>query len=208
MHRRQLFRASALFAASLALPGTVGTMLARQTPAATPRAPQDLEDEPIDPRARNLVARLAELSPLAVLQALEEGEVTEAALTDAGGEDVLARPWNDPLDTDLEHALGGVLVVASDHPVNSPDLVTIGAYIVYESPEIAFAILSRQLETLEDAGSMTVAGTKGWRVSSDGTQLTIMRLGYVLVVAGDVTTDQNVAVGLVDHLDRLTQTLL
>ncbi len=198
---------SAFVAASLALSQTGGTVLARQTPAATPRALEESEDEPIDSRARELVARLAELSPLAVLEALEGGEVSELALTDAGGPQVMARLWNDPLDTDLEHALGGVLIVASDHPVNSPDLVTIGAYIVYESPEIAYAVLSRQLEAMEDAGSMTVAATNGWRVSSDGTQLAIMRLGYVLVIAGEVTTEPGMAEGLVDHLDGITQGL-
>ncbi len=143
-----------------------------------------------------------------MLEALEAGEVTEPALTDAGGTPVTARPWNDPLDTDLEHALGGVLIVASDHPLNSPELVTIGAYIVFESPEIAYALLTRQLEKMEDAGSMTVAGTKAWLNSSDGIQLAILRLGYVLIIAEILMTEPGAAEGLVDHLDRRTQTLL
>lgn len=185
-----------------------GTVLARQTPDATPRAPQGLEDEPIDPRARELVARLAGLSPLAVLEALEDGEVTEPALTDPGGAAVTARSWNDPLDTDLEHALGGVLIVASDHSLNSPEFVTIGAYIVFESPEIAYAVLSRQLEEMEDAGSMTIAGTKAWLNSSNGTQLAILRRGYVLVIAELSMTDPGAVEGLVDHLDRQTRTLV
>jgi len=210
MHRRQLLQATTLFAASLALTGTTGTVLARQTPEATPHASEDTEDEPVDPRARELVTRLAGLSPLAVLEALETGEVTERALTD-GGAQVMPRPWNDPLDTDLEHALGGVLIVASDHPVNSPDLVTIGAYIVFESSEIAYSVLAWQLAEMdetENVGSMSVAGTKAWVNVSDGVQLAVMRLGYVLVIAGDVTTNADVAEGMVDHLDRQTQSMM
>lgn len=208
MHRRDLLRTSALFAASLPLAHPIDSALSPQTPDATPWVSHDVEDEPVDPRARELVARLAGLSPLAVLEALEAGEVTEPALTDTGGAPVTARPWNDPLDTDLEHALGGVLIVASDHPLNSPELVTIGAYIVFESPEIAYAVLSRQLEKMENAGSMTVAGTKAWLNSSDGMQLAIMRLGYVLVIAEISMTESGAAEGLVDHLDRQTQALM
>ncbi|MBA2635444.1 MAG: hypothetical protein H0U83_01945 [Sphingomonas sp.] len=207
MNRRHLLRASALFAASYSLAHPIDVALARQTPEATPHAPQDLEDQPVDSRARELVARLAELSPLAVLEALESGEVTEPALTGAAAA-VTARPWNDPLDTDLEHALGGVLIVASDHPLNSPELVTLGAYIVFESPEIAYMVLSRQLEEMEDAGSMTVAGTKAWLNSSDGIQLAIMRLGYVLVIAEISMTEPGAAEGLVDHLDSVTGAML
>lgn len=175
MHRRHLLQGSALFAASLSLALPINIVLARQTPKASPAAPRGDADQPVDPQARELVARLAGLSPLAVLEALETSAVTEPVLTDTGGAPAMTRPWNDPLDTDLEHALGGVLIVASDDPLNSPELVTLGAYIVFESPEIAFTILSRQLAEMENSASMSVAGTKAWLAASDGTQLAIMR---------------------------------
>lgn len=200
MHRRHLIQGSAFFAASLGPARPLVTALARQGPEASPYAPHEDVDQPVDPQARELVARLAGLSPLEVLEALETGEITEPVLTDTGGAPATARPWNDPLDTDLEHALGGVLIVTSDDPLNSPELATIGAYIVFESPEIAFTILSRQLAEKEDAGSTSVAGTKAWLATSDGTQLAIMRLGYVLVIA---TTEPGVAEGLVEHLAAL-----
>ena len=156
-----------------------------------------------------VLPRVAVLKPSLRLVDTETGEVTERALTD-GGAQVMPRPWNDPLDTDLEHALGGVLIVASDHPVNSPDLVTIGAYIVFESSDIAYSVLARQLAEMdetENVGSMSVAGTKAWVNVSDGVQLAVMRLGYVLVIAGEVTTEPGMAEGLVDHLDGITQGL-
>lgn len=207
MHRRHLLRTSTLLASSLSLALPIDAVLARQTPEASP-APRDMpEDQPVDPRARQLVARLAGLPPLAMLEALETGEVTEPGLTGAADGPVSARPWNDPLDTDLEHALGGVLVVASDDPVNSPELVTLGAYIVFESPEIAYLMLSRQLEELGNSASMSVAGTKAWLASADDGQLAIMRLNYVLVIAGESMTAPGVAGGLVEHLDALTQAM-
>ena len=206
MHRRHLLQTSTRLAASMAMTYPNAAVLAGQTPDASPQPAGDFEDQPVDPRARELVARLAGLSPLAVLEAHETGEVTEPGLT-GGGEPVAARPWNDPLDTDLEHALGGVLIVASDDPVNSPELATLGAYIVFESPDIAFAVLSRQLEELGNSASMSVAGTKAWLVPADDSQLAIMRLGYVLVIAAESMTAPGVAEGLVEHLDALTRTI-
>lgn len=100
------------------------------------------------------------------------------------------------------------MIVANDEPVNSPDLVSLGAYIVFESPEIAFEVLSRQLEDLGNGGSMTVAGTKAWLAEGEDSQLAIFRLGYVLVIASESMTAPRVAEGLVEHLDGLTQALV
>lgn len=202
MNRRHVLKTSTVVSLATLLPAKA---LAAQTSGATPQSPAD---QPFDARGRELVDRLSGLSPLAVLEALETADVVESTLTAAGdGAPVTSRPWNDPLDTDLEHALGGVLIVASDEPVNSPDLVTLGAYIVFESPEIAFAVVTEKLAETGDQGSMSVAGTKAWMASSDDMSLAIMRLGYVIIIAGGEASVSSVAEGMVHHLDTLSATM-
>ena len=210
MNRRHLVPSAFLTGIAAMLPlASVVTTRAQQSPEASPQAFPDDADQPVDPRARQLVARLSQLSPLAVLEALEQGDVTEPGLTSAGGGvSVTARPWNDPLDTDLEHALGGVLIVASDHPVHSPDLVTLGAFIVFESAVIAYDHFTGQLDASENVASMTVGGTKAWIAESDGMQLALIRLGYVLLIARESLSSGGVAKGLVIHLDELTQPMI
>ena len=196
MNRRQLVRTSAIVSAATLLP--TSRLLASQTPKVSPQSP---EDGPVDTRSRELVDHLATIRPLALLEALETANVSDPALNAGGnGDPVSARPWNDPADTDLDHSLGGVLIVASDDPINSPDLVMLGAYIVYESAEIAFQVLTGMLEEIGDQGSMTIAGTKAWRLTSDALSLSIMRFGYVIVIAGEPDAPANLPEGMVDHL--------
>jgi|GEM_PF-3697476 len=196
MNRRQLVRTSAIISAATLIPAT--RLFAAQTPEASPQYP---EDGPVDTRSRELVDRLTTIRPLALLEALETASVSDPALNAGGnGEPVTSRPWNDPADTDLDHALGGVLIVASDDPINSPDLVMLGAYIVYESADIAFQVLTGMLEEIGDQGSMTIAGTKAWRLTSDALSLSIMRFGYVIVIAGEPDVPANLPEGMVDHL--------
>jgi hypothetical protein len=193
---------TALITAALPMPCVA---LARQNPGATPEPGFPLEDQPVDTRARELVNRLHGLAPLAVLEALETAEVTGEDLKSEGaGATVKPKPWNDPGDTDLEHALGGVLIVASDNPVNSPDLNMLGAYIVFESAEIAFAVLMRELEETGDHGSTIVAGTKAWMASTDDRSLAIMRFSYVVAITRVPPDAPGVIEGMIDHLDAVT----
>lgn len=205
MDRRSLLQSTVLAATAITIPR--GGM-AMQSSDATPRS-HSPEDRPVDTRARDLVARLHGLSPLDVLEALETAEVADQALTEAAADaPVTALPWNDPLDTDLENALGGVLIIAGDDPVNSPDLVMLGAYIVFESVEIAYDQFMRQIKGLEQSGtSISVAGTKVWILDDQERQTAVTRLAYVWIMA-DVTGMQgNVAEGVVKHLDAVTRAI-
>lgn len=203
MNRRQLIQSSAIVSAATLLPTT--RLLAAQTPEASPQYP---EDGPVDIRSRELVDRLATIRPLALLEALESAQVSDPALNAGGnGAPVTARPWNDPSDTDLDHALGGVLIVASDDPINSPDLAMLGAYIVYESAEIAFHILTGMLAEIGDQGSMTIAGTKAWKLTSEAVSLSVMRFGYVIVIAGEPEAATNRPEGMVNHLIEVSESM-
>lgn len=206
MNRRALFQGFGASATALML---FPSARAAQTPAASP-AHQSPEDEPVDTRARELVARLHDLRPLAVLEALEMAPVSEPILLDAA-EGAAPSPlaWNDPGDTDLENALGGVLIVTNDAPLNSPDLETLGGYIVFESAEIAYDQFARQFEGAEASMmSTSVAGTKAWIVQSDDMQLAVLRLGYVLMMAKMSDAPGNVAEGIIMHLDAVTRGMM
>lgn len=211
MRRRRLLQASAA-SSLMMLSGKHGYALAAQTPVASPEHLQP-EDEPLDTRARELIDRLGQLRPLAVLEALETAEVTDPILLDAAGSATpTPKIWNDMGDTDLRHSLGGVLVVTNDETLNSPELAALGAYIVYESAEIAFADLQTMLEELDSGFSTTTAGTMVWLTDVEDMQLGVMRLGNVLVSAmtsiGTADMYLNVPEGMVMHLDAVTRSLM
>lgn len=205
MNRRSLLKGTGAAAAMLALHRSAHAAQYSIAPPVS-HAP---EDQPVDKRARELVSRLHDLSPLAVLDALESGEVREPFLHAAAhGASPHALPWNDPLDTDLEHALVGVLIATNEEPRNSPDLQTLGGYIVFESPEIAYDQFVRHFNGAESSMmSMSVAGTKAWILLGDGMQLAVMRLGYVLIMAETSDMYGNTAEGIIMHLDTITRGL-
>jgi len=202
MNRRRLLQgASGLWVGHL---GARRSAIAAQTPAATPEfLPPD--EAPLDTRARELVDRLRDLPPGALLDALLAAEVSDPLLEAAGDATPTTVSWHDTSDFDLEHALGGVLIVTNDASVNSPELSILGNFIVYESAEIAYDQLMRQEDKLHASGmSISVAGGKVWITGEGEEQIGLMRIGNVFVV-GDMTRGSGVMEGMVMHLDMVAR---
>lgn len=207
MNRRRFLQASAVSAMTV-FPGHTAHARFAQTPVASPEFTSP-EEGPLDSRARDLIDRLQGTSALAVLEVLGTAEVIEPLLLDtAGGEAPTARPWHDTSDTDLEHALGGVLIVTNDEGTNSPELGMLGGYIVFESAHIAYDQLMHQMEGLEmSMRSTSAAGAKVWIIDESDMQLGVMRLGNVFIM-GDLTKGHQVMEGLVMHLDAVTREIV
>ncbi len=201
MHRRTFLTLAAI--------GTGGVLASPALPTTAHQAtpdpvPADFADSPPDTRARELISLLATIDPLTLLEALETAAVNEPLLIDPDAPDVsvTAVPWSDPGDTDLEHALGGVMLTTDNHGINNPDTVFIGGYIVFESAEIAYDQLNRDLGDDPNYPSTTAAGTKVWLVDDAG--LGVMRLANVIAIA---TAGQRWSEGVVLHLDTVARSL-
>lgn len=215
MDRRQLLQLSAISGFALLTANRHLPVAARMPEApASPIAQPPYDEPPLDTRARELVARLHDLSPLVVLEALETADVSEPILLDVAGDDIpIALPWYDMSDMDLEHALGGVVIAANGASLSSQDLAMLGNYIVLESAEIAYDKLMRQMEELQASMlSTTAAGTMVWIIDEEDMQIGVMRLGNVLVSAiTNVLTDDmyvNVPEGMIMHLDTVTRAMV
>lgn len=191
MNRRSLIATG--FAATL-----VPVAARAQTPEATPMLPEQTPDT----RARDLTDLLQWVRPVQLLAALETTPITNAKLVDGAAGAPRPLPWADYGDTDLANSLGGVLMVTNDAAVNDPDLAMIGAYIVYESAEIAYHELMRRFGDQTDlVGTMSAAGTNFMVLDSEGTSVNVGRIGYVLVIgmSGEMGAGSSVE-GMVEHL--------
>ncbi len=202
MNRRHLIQASTTVGLTPIMRHTSALDVA--SPAASPEV-SPADDDVVDTRARQLVDQLDRIPPLTLLEALETARITDPLLKEAAPE-AEPRPWNDPSDTDLDHALGGVLIVANDEPINSPDLDSLGAFIVFESAGIAYHELMRRMEHIDSGMSTSVAGIKMWVVQADDMQLGMTRLGNVLVIA-TMSGPGNVPEGMIMHLDAVARSL-
>ncbi len=205
MQRRHILQFAAAFASGGLLSQSAAPGLAQQaTPAMS--SSEDV-DGTADHHARELIDRLAAISPLALLEALETSEVTEPALIDfaPSGSTVEPAAWSDPSDTDLEHALGGVLLATDNQGINNPDSVFIGGYIVFETPGIAYDQLMRSLGDDPNYPSMTAAGTKVWLIEDLDGDVGVMRLGNVIAIATD---GQLWSRGVMLHLDTVARSLV
>lgn len=177
---------------------------------ATPQASPDHEQDRVDLRTRKLIEVLAEVSPSELLEALESAEVTESSLVEMNdGKNPTAVPWADYGDTDLYSSLGGVGITTGGTNLSSVDTEMIGAYIVYESAEIAYHELLRKLEQMGDlynqpSHTMQVAGTNAWIVDVEDMQIAVARIGYVIPLAlGSIPME-----GVISHLDVVATELI
>lgn len=199
MNRRRLIQSAS--ASSLLLPGasTAYANAAPPTPMASP------QENLLDPRARNLIHKLQQLRPLQVLEALEASTVTEQSLVDAaGGQNVNVLPWSDMADTDLMESMGGALIRVGDTDIHSPDAVTLGGYIVFESAEIAYADLHSGISSLNN-GSASYGGAVFF-ISDEG--IAVGRLGYVQVIAqAGPNQPARTLDGVFDHLESVAMGL-
>lgn len=195
MNRRTMLVSS--FAA-LALPASA----IAQTPSATPM-PRRPEDDPVDSTTRDLTDALLDIRPLALLEALEVAEVTNPILAESAGERPIAsRPWADYGDTDLHHSLGGVALTLNDLSLHDTEAEMLGAYIVYESAEIAYQELLRKLGPLADTPEITMssAGVNVWVISSDDVWLGITRVGYIQMMGLMKEPGDPIMSGMIEHL--------
>lgn len=194
MNRRQFATVSA---ASIAF----SAQAFAQTPPATPEM-----DTP-DLRAREIVGLLEGLNPLTLLEALETANVSDPDLV-SGGVGLAPIPWQDFGDTDLYNSLGGVIIGEDGITLGSPDLQMVGGYIVYESAEVAYHELSRKLGDLYDNPSMTTnaGGTNHWIIESDELQISVGRVGYVLIL-GLISLHPEATTGLIGHLHNVAESL-
>lgn len=201
MNRRK-FATTAL--ASALLPISASTQQQVATPQSHP-------DSTIDPRTRDLTATLSEISPAALLHALETADVTNTTLIDANGGDApVAIPWADYGDTDLYSSLGGVGLTSGGTDLNNPDTEILGAYIVYETAEIAYHEFIRKIGDLYDnpSSTMSVAGTNVWIVESDDFQIGTWRIANVMMTALLSDHDGTIVDGIVGHLEDVAGSLV
>lgn len=187
------------------------SLLARQSVATPEASPIEPEIEQ-DTTNRDLVRTLSQISPVTFLEALEKAPVTNEILLAIGGEETTSVPWTDFGDTDLYNSLGGVGLISGEGSLSDPDTSMIGAYIVYESAEIAYHEVARKLGDVYDNPSMTTsaAGTNFYVIESDELQIAVGRVGYVMMMglmeAGNEPGGE-VMVGMMRHLAEVAETL-
>lgn len=203
MNRRS-FAATALAASFL--PGTAMMKQSNATPEGQPPHVTDT----VDTRTRDLTTLLASISPTALLETLEAVEVTNEALIEAnGGEAPTAVPWADHGDTDLYSSLGGVGLTTGGTNLSAPETEMLGAYIVYETADIAYHEFTRKIGDIYEnpSNTMTTAGTTIWIVESSGFSIGTWRIGNVMMMAM-FSDRQGVTVdGIIGHLSDVAMSL-
>lgn len=188
MNRREL-----LLAALIA--GSTPILAAAQTPVASP-AQDNLSS--VDSRARDLAGLLQTISPAELVHALQ----TTPAAGELFGEAEVT-PWVDFGDTDLHSSLGGAVILTGEGDMNDPASTMLGAYIVYESAEIAYHEFVRKLGSAYDIPSTTlsIAGTTVWELGTENLTIGAARIGYVMLLTNMSQPAAPAAMeALVDHL--------
>ena len=210
--RLRLIGVLLLTALALAPPPAVAQ---EASPAASPVAETDLDE------------RIGAIPPEDLLAALLDTPV-EADRFPGQYPDVGVEPWDDPDDTDLAGAVGGVLVTSGN--------TLLGVYIVHPSEESATArfedALVSQAATSEGATPnlerVTVASIPAWQINPAGSgeaTLVTLRVENV-IVAGSVMPGfdipgvdlegaaaasaeevRDITAALVDHLDHVSTDL-
>ena len=200
---RRTFATTAL-AAGL-LPGT-----AMMKQEATPQTQPPRSPDAVDMRTRDLTETLAPISPTTLLEALESADVTNDVLIEANGGDApTSVPWADYGDTDLYSSLGGVGLTSGGTDLSDPDTGMIGAYIVYESAEIAYHEFVRKIGDIYEnpTSTMSVAGTNVWIVESGEMQIGTWRIGNVMMMAIFTDRQGGTVEGIIGHLTDVATSL-
>ena len=138
--------------------------------------------------------------------------MTNAILLEAGGDATVAVPRTDFGDTDLYNSLGGVGLISGERSLCDPDTEMVGAYIVYESAEIAYHEVVRKLGDVYENPSMTTsaAGTNFFVLESDELQIAVGSVGYVTMMGLIEVGNQpggDVMVGMMHHLADVAESL-
>lgn len=187
--------------------GVSSIAIASRTFAQTPSANPVTEGN--DLRAREIVGMLESVSPLDLLEALETAAVLDPDLTEAANGTVpTPMPWQDFGDNDLNNSLGGVFITKDGADLSSPDAELIGGYIIYESAEIAYHEVIRKLGSVYDESTNTrsVGGTNHWMIGSDDLEISVGRIGYVMLM-GLYSEYPGSTAGLIGHLHNVAESL-
>ncbi len=183
------------FALATLAAGTMPLLATAQTPFASPTHD---ESAPADTRALDLVALLDTISPVELVRALQTLPVDIDILDDA-----TIVPWTDFGDSDLYSSLGGAVIVDGDGELHDPEKTMQGAYIVYESADIAYQEFVRKLGSAYDIPSttMSIAGTTVWELGNDTLRIGVTRIGYVMLLANAFDTASGATMdAIIDHL--------
>lgn len=199
MNRRRF----SLTAATIALiPGMAIAHQSEATPSASPKH----EADQVDSRTRDLTRDLQSISPVTLLETLEVAPVTNEDLVNAASDgQPISVPWADYGDTDLYSSLGGVGIVVGSTDLSSPDTEMLGAYIVYESAEIAYHEFTRKIGDLYTTPMHTssVAGTNIWMIGSSELTIATWRIANVMMMAmmpAEPGPGSDTVSGIIDHL--------
>jgi hypothetical protein len=207
INRRHLTTTSLLLAASTIV---TATTLAQATPEASPVV-----------GGGTLAARVAARDPEALLETLHTAPVETPLLPAAAG-NVVATPWDDSSDTDLDNALGGASLVT-----NGTNGDAVGHYIVFADALLARGYYLFARDASGDGLAATAAQIDGFdgvtiidAASDAGYAVTVVQVANVVAIGGweqesRVIPDVALATGarwsvvnalaLIDHLDAVTR---
>lgn len=192
---------SALAQSSPGMPGA--------TPVATPAASFDtLEDA------------LLAIEPDDLFSRLVDSKVTTSLFpSDTGTIDV--REWDDASDSDLENAVGGVLM-QTDTDQNE-NFIGPGVYIIMRNPNNAAELLETARVDRTTVEPIAIAGFPGFAIvdtndvgegEMPSNAVTLLLVGYLLISAlADGPADESTefrsaanAIGMLDHLRTVVET--
>lgn len=186
-----------------------------QTPEGTPTKPPGATPE--ETRAASfdsLEDALLAIEPDQLFSRLVDSEVTTPLFpSDTGPIDV--REWDDASDSDLENAVGGVLM-QTDTDQNE-NFIGPGVFIIMRNVDDAAELLETVQTDRSTVKPTTIAGFPGFAIGETNdvgegemasNAVTLLQVGYVLISAlADGPTDGSTelrsvanAIGLLDHL--------
>lgn len=199
------------FAAAALAAGFLPATAAMKQGDATPQVQPPRETETVDTRTRDLTTLLASISPASLLEALEGEDVTNEALVETNGGDApTAVPWADYGDTDLYSSLGGVGLTTGGTNLSDAETTMLGAYIIYETADIAYHEFTRKIGDVYETPSNTlsVAGTNVWIVESGDFSIGTWRIGNVMMMAM-LSGQQGLTIeGIIGHLNDVALSLM
>lgn len=138
---------------------------------------------------------LVHATPLQIYSGLQSLPVDDPLLIQIAGEEPTIEIWNDWNDQDLHQVFGAFIVSTPDSPI--------GAYRIFDTPEIAHGVHQPMVEEIED-GYLDIGGVRASRLNAGGVGFGSMRLWNVVVagIGEDNPQVEQVMLGLVKHLGR------
>lgn len=152
------------------------------------------------PGGRELVVHtvheaLVHSTPLTIYSGLKSTPVDDPILHKAAGAAPTIEVWDGWNDYDMRQAFGGLQVSG---PVDM-----LGAYLIYDTPDIAHAVHQPMVEEIE-RGHLNVGGVRASWMDAGAVGFGSKRLWNVVItgVGGTENETEEVMLGLVKHLGR------